>query len=384
MKIILAVAAIAALAGVYMMTQNSTPTNVETEFQDFISTYRKSYVNSETYDQRLSVFKTNLATIERMNLENPLATYAVNEFADQTVAEFEAILGYTPQQRTKNYRNTRGTPTVNDVDWTADKETTPVKDQKSCGSCWAFSAVEALESAYAIANNLSGDDIPTLSEQQMVDCVNEKAHPEKAYESAGCEGGWMDDAFDYTITNALCTEEEYAYTAKEGICQESKCSLDLGVSTVVDIPEGDSNALLEALETEPVAIAVDASSWMFYSSGIHKSSTTNLNHGVVATGFHLEESAPFLKVRNSWGARWGDAGYILLDTVADSGASLSASYVQMKNSTPIGEDACEDGAKPDAAVNCMCTYGAACDKAKPTGENGCSDECGCGEFGFCR
>lgn len=384
MKIILAVAAVAALTGVYMMNQASTTTNVETEFQDFISTYRKSYVNSETYDMRLNIFKSNLDTIAAMNAENPDATYAVNEFADMTTEEFTALLGYTEEQRPKNYRNTRGTPTKNDVDWTADSETTPVKDQKSCGSCWAFSAIETLESAYAIANNLSGDDIPTLSEQQFVDCVNEQTHPELNLESAGCNGGWMDDGFKYAKSFDLCTEEEYPYTAKDGVCQESKCSLSLGVAEIVDIAEGDSNALLEAIETEPVAIAVDASSWMFYKGGVHKSSKTQLNHGVVATGFHLEDGKSYFKVRNSWGARWGMEGHILLDTVQDSGASLSASYVQIAGTPTLGEDKCEDGADPDPAANCLCTYGAACDKTKADGENGCKTECGCGEFGFCR
>ena len=318
-----------------------------------------------------------------MNEANPKATYAINEFADMTTEEFTSMLGFVEQDRPKNYRNTRGTPSKQDVDWTAEQESTPVKDQKSCGSCWAFSAVEALESAYAIANNLSGDDIPTLSEQQFVDCVNEKTHPELALESEGCNGGWMDDGFKYAKSFAVCTEEEYAYTAKDGVCQESKCSLELGIATIVDIPEGDKDALLEAVETEPVAIAVDAGSWMFYKNGVHSSAGTQLNHGVVATGFHLEEEKSFLRVRNSWGARWGMEGYILLDTAKDSGASLSASYVQMEGAVAIGEDTCEDGKAADPAVNCLCTYGAACDKTKTT-DNGCKNECGCGEFGFCR
>lgn len=169
-----------------------------------------------------------------------------------------------------------------------------------------------MESAYAITNGLKGAAIPKLSEQQAVDCVTA---PE--YGSAGCNGGWMDDVFQYNLKkgNRWCTEEEYPYTARDGTCQESLCSLDVGVVGIKNIPEGDLDTLLAATEERPVAIAVDASDWSFYRAGIHKSKKTSLNHGVVLEGFHRGEGSgkDFLYVRNSWGARWGMSGFIKLD-----------------------------------------------------------------------
>jgi C1A family cysteine protease len=89
---------------------------------------------------------------------------------------------------------------------------TPVKDQKSCGSCWAFAAVQSLESAHAIANNLETPLV--LSPQHFVDCVNE----ENGFGSAGCNGGWMDDVFLYTKKNNVCLDDDYPYLARDMTC----------------------------------------------------------------------------------------------------------------------------------------------------------------------
>lgn len=192
----------------------------------------------------------------------------------------------------------------------------------------------------------------------------------------------MDDVFDYAKTHKMCTEEEYAYTAKDGTCQDTKCTLDVGVTGRINIPEGDVDALLAAAEKTPVAIAVDASNWSFYSGGIMKSKKTSLNHGVQLDGFHIDsDDEEYLLVRNSWGSRWGESGFIRLDKTQNSGAALAASYPTFDTLQVLDNDKCDDGKDADPAVNCLCTYGKPCDKKDGSG---CKDECGCGEFGFCR
>merc|ERR1719414_864632 len=110
------------------------------------------------------------------------------------------------------------------IDWT-DKDgesyVSAVKNQGQCGSCWAFSTTGAIESRTAIATKTTGDDIVTLSEQQLIDCS-------KSYGNKGCQGGLMDNAFKYVEhAGGLCTEEDYPYTAKNGlVCEASKCSSD--------------------------------------------------------------------------------------------------------------------------------------------------------------
>lgn len=258
---------------------------------------------------------------------------------------------------------------------------TPVKNQGSCGSCWSFAATESLESGYAMANKKAPIE---LSPQQFVDCTREPQ-----YGSEGCNGGWMDDVFDYVknISVSVCTEKEYPYTARDGHCQEEKCHIKLGVTGRVNIREGDINGLLQALEKTPVSIAIDASPMSWYSSGVLEIKTAELNHGVLATGYNKAVKKPYIIVRNSWGARWGDKGYVHVSIEHNGGATIAASYPEFGDKISLpGLTACKSGEMPDAAKNCMCTYGEACDKKKPHGKNqdGCDDDCGCGEFGYCR
>lgn len=200
----------------------------------------------------------------------------------------------------------------------------------------------------------------------------------------------MDDVYDYVktndkMTNKVCTEEEYPYHARNQACDQSKCSIDVEVSSTVNIPEGDRDGLLRALSKNTVSIAIDATPFSFYAGGVLNINSQNLNHGVLAVGYELDDPNPYLIVRNSWGERWGLKGYIHVSIAHNGGALIAASYPLFKGQTlkhKLGK--CDAGEMPDAAKNCLCTYGESCDKRKPPGQNGCKDDCGCGEFGFCR
>ena len=101
----------------------------------------------------------------------------------------------------------------------------PVKDQGSCGSCWAFAATTALEGTIAIKNQA---DPVRLSEQQVVDCTlttnpeNEKRFGVD-YGANGCQGGWMSYAWDFIRDQGAMTDKDYPYTSGT-TREESKCA----------------------------------------------------------------------------------------------------------------------------------------------------------------
>jgi C1A family cysteine protease len=195
-----------------------------------------------------------------------------------------------------------------EVDWVSAGAVTPVKNQGSCGSCWSFSTTGALEGAYEIKYG----NLVSFSEQNLVSCDN--------YD-AGCNGGLMDRAFKWTKQNGgICTEDDYPYTSGttmvDGTCEQSSCKIvaEVAPTTYTDVSESD-DALMSALEQQPVSVAIQANqpAFQFYSSGVMTGNCGDrLDHGVLAVGYGTLDGEDYYKVKNSWGPTWGMDGYILL------------------------------------------------------------------------
>jgi hypothetical protein len=311
----IALVALVGIAAVAFLSYSSGPsTTVETQFRDFLETYRVGYGNNDEYNFRLSVFADNLKTIERLNLKNPRATFAVNKFADRTPSELKVMRGFngTPKTPVVHVAPKAGT----NADWINLWE--QPKDQGQCGSCWAFSAVAAFESRYHLAKG--SKKVETLfAEQQVVDCDTQ---------SQGCNGGWMDYAFEYLQGAAgVCTEDEYVYEAYDQTCDDQKCTTkpEPAITGFKDIPAGNENALLAALVDGPVSVAVDANNWSFYSSGIFDDCGTDLDHGVTLVKSSHENK--YVTIRNSWGSGWGEEGHIRISLGSNTcGYANVASY----------------------------------------------------------
>jgi cathepsin L len=208
------------------------------------------------------------------------------------------------------------------VDWRANGWVTPVKDQKQCGSCWAFSSTGTMEGQHA---NVTGN-LTSLSEQDLVDCVSD---------CFGCGGGWMNKAMEYVVLNGgVDTEKSYPYDGTTDNCSFSKTNVGATFSEVVNITKGDCKGLLHAVATVgPVSVAVNAEGIMNYVTGLYNDPTcdpTSLDHGVLVVGYGVRptDGKKYWIVKNSWNAAWGQDGYIYWDRDVDDmcGICQAASY----------------------------------------------------------
>jgi len=201
------------------------------------------------------------------------------------------------------------------IDWVENGAVSAVKNQGTCGSCWAFSTVGSLEGRAQIATG----NLQQFSEQQLVDC-------DKDFGDAGCRGGLMDNAFTYLMqSKGACTEDSYGYTGhKKDDCAIDSCTIGLPASSITgfqDVAATDA-AFREALSHGPVSVAIEADTiFQFYFGGIIKSGLcgAKLDHGVLAVGYGTDNGQTYWKVKNSWGGSWGEKGYVRMK--ADKGGN---------------------------------------------------------------
>lgn len=301
----------------------------EQRFFDHIQQFKLKLESGRDFVQRLQIFADNSDIIEKHNADGK-QTFKMghNQFSHMTFAEFlDAVhIGGTRApnlRRTNKYGSVHPAPQsgaalADSVDWTTQGAVTDVKDQGSCGSCWSFSATGALEGAYY----LKYGSLKAFSEQELVSCDTGGA-------DAGCNGGWMDDAFDFVKSNGgLATEDDYPYTSgssgKSGSCVSTGYTnvAEVAPTSYTDVATGDVSALMSAVSQQPVSIAIQANqlAFQFYSTGVLTGKCgQNLDHGVLLVGYGTDSATgtDYWKVKNSWSSSWGEGGYIRIERSDD-------------------------------------------------------------------
>jgi len=289
-------------------------------WEAFKAEFSKSYDTMENESRRFYLFLENLKASDSRNAAEVKAggsaIHGITRFSDMSQSEFEAaMLTSDISMKTGGAEvmniNTLPNTAAGLVDWTG-KLTTAVKDQGYCGSCWAFSATEQIESD--VIRTLGTSYL--LSPQQITSCDTT---------SAGCNGGWTEHAYNYvTRAGGIETDADYPYTSYQGVtgtCKATASKYVVGVKGYTTL-KGESAMASYTQGTGPLSVCVDASTWNSYRGGIMTTCGKSVNHCVQAVGVDASTGG-YWKVRNSWGTSWGESGYIRLAYGKDTCAITS-------------------------------------------------------------
>eukprot|EP00742_Colponemidia_sp_Colp-10_P001728 GILJ01001850.1.p1 GENE.GILJ01001850.1~~GILJ01001850.1.p1 ORF type:complete len:349 (-),score=63.76 GILJ01001850.1:198-1214(-) len=286
-------------------------------FQRWIQKHNKMYETRDEYLARFANFKRSVARVNLKNVQHQTlggdAVFGLTKFSDLSQEEFRRTkLGFKRAAERSSVPVMEALPaaTSSSIDWRKKGAVTPVKDQQQCGSCWAFSATEQIESNWALA----GNSLVELSPQQIVSCDTT---------DGGCNGGDTITAFEYVEkAGGLDTDKVYPYksgSGDSGTCKFVKSGVVAKITGYKYVTQSKDEKQMEAaLEQSPLSVCVEADTWQDYSSGIIKSNCgTDLDHCVQVVGMNTESKVDYWIVRNSWNTDWGQDGYIYIQRGKD-------------------------------------------------------------------
>lgn len=289
----------------------------KTLWKAYKKSFKKSHNCTEDEDRAFTKFKKTRKRIEdhQTLVDQGVATYGIdlNAFADVDEAEFvKSHCGAKPSLARPEDEvpvvsiplSRQAAPTTWDIRINGPGQLTPVKDQKDCGSCWAFATSAALENLYSTTPR----GLNSLSEQQQLDC--------NTYTS-GCDGGWFTTAYRYTVERGLTSTAAYPYVASEKTCKDASVFRPYTQKSYIKLAN-DAAQIQQYIRTNGAcAICADANKWQLYSSGIFNLAglAPQCNHAVTLVGY----GPGYWLIKNSWGSDWGENGYIKVSTAKTGG-----------------------------------------------------------------
>jgi C1A family cysteine protease len=242
-------------------------------------------------------------------------------------------------------------PTLDWRNYNGGNWVTPVRNQGSCGSCWAFAVAANLESAALIKNNTPGIDL-NLAEQILVSCGG----------GGTCGGGWPATASDYVKNTGLPQESCYPYTATDGTCSSACANWQVSAYKIsgwsyVTQSAPTVDAIKNALSTYgPVNTIMDVyADFFYYGSGVYHYTTGTYQggHAILIVGY--DDVNQCFICKNSWGTGWGEAGffrigYSELNSVSRFGYYTIAYQNGSTPPPPPPSDTCSYAVSPTSAT----------------------------------
>jgi len=296
----------------------------EQKFRNFMKTYNKKYSTSEEYERRFEIFRENVKIAAERDAKDQYASWGVTKFSDLSQAEFREtylmknltlpIVKGSKVWKAPSSRRAPQLPTS--YDWRTKGGVTPVYNQGDCGSCWAFSATEAIESQWFLAGKVSS--IESLSMEQVVQCDTL---------DAGCNGGWPYNAYKYVISaGGIDSYSSYPYTSGDGVtgsCHFVASDIAATISSWQYVTQSQNEQQMQQFTytTGPPSVCVDASTWSSYNGGVISAAScgTSIDHCVQIVGWDVVSGQNAWLVRNSWGTTWGPyGGYLYVEMGKDA------------------------------------------------------------------
>lgn len=339
----------------------------DAEWDQFKAKYKKTYKGDADEQQRYKLFLASKDRVAKLNELNGQPAFGINWMSDRLETEMhkkglKKPKDFKPTAPVKDFTATMRSPAS--IDWRFAKAVTPVKNQGQCGSCWAFSATEAIESQMILKSGAKYDF--TLSPQQIASCTPDSG----TYGCDGCNGGFTEGAYEYVksapgLANGFYIPYAQSLTASENTvaCPTAKVDAITGEyeelsgsyaqvtgysyattpCTSGTCANQDLKKFAAALETTPLSVCVNAGAWNDYTGGVLTSAACgsmgadSQDHCVMAVGFNSTAPTPYWIVRNSWATTWGEQGYIYLEMA--------------KNTCGLADDATIPDVKVDLSEN---------------------------------
>lgn len=310
-------------------------------FRQHLSVHGHRFEDPREYASRLSAFKRNMQIVNQLNKQSTNGVvYKANHLMHLDLEDMlDFARGYQPAALNEEevdryakyvnmtYVKSNEAKLPDMVDWRLKGAVTTVKDQGTCGSCWAFSAAGALESHWFIKTG----ELIDLSPQQAMDCS-------WGLSNHGCSGGDQNSVFTYLAdVGGMMSLKDYPFLNVDDFCHYKPSKVAATTTGRVNIPKGNEELLKDALATKgPIAIALDASrpSLLFYSSGVYEDPACdpeNLDHAVLLVGYGTEDGKDYWLIKNSWSTFWANMGYIKIRRNLNNhcGIASAASYPAM-------------------------------------------------------